>query len=229
MAVGALLVAAIPPFTTFMGKSLLEESTSGVGGYGWLIAVYIFASAMTGGAILRIAGRVFLGWGPAEGPHEEQARAAEERVHETIGGRDHTPLLMVLTPATLLVAALVLGLIPGAVPGVERLAEGFVGHHDYAAWVLHGAQVTAPIPKPSHISGEDYGYGAIAIVGMLIAAGLGLFGRRLRLSLPRLVRDPARNTAAVLRGLHNGHIGDYIAWWSAGVSLVGGVCLVALR
>jgi multicomponent Na+:H+ antiporter subunit D len=95
--------------------------------------------------------------------------------------------------------------------------------------VLHGAHVTAPIPKPSHISGQDYGYAAIAIAGMLVAAALGLFGRGLRLSLPRLVRDPARNTVAVIRGLHNGHIGDYIAWWSAGVSLVGGVCLIALR
>jgi multicomponent Na+:H+ antiporter subunit D len=229
MALGALLVAALPPFTTFMGKSLLEEGTSSVGGYGWLIAVYIFASALTGGAVLRIAGRVFLGWGPSEGPHASQARAAEERVHETLGGHDHTPVLMVLTPAVLLLAVLVLGLIPGAVPGAERLAEGFVAHHDYAAWVLHGAQVHIPVPKPSHISGVDYGYGAITVAGTLLAAGLGLFGRPLRLSLPRLVRDPARNSAAVLRGLHNGHIGDYIAWWSAGVSLIGGVCLIALR
>jgi multicomponent Na+:H+ antiporter subunit D len=229
MAAGALLLAAIPPFTTFMGKSLLEEGTSAVGGYGWVIAVYIFVSAVTGGAVLRITGRVFLGWGPSEGPHEEQARAAEERVHETIGGHDHTPVLMLLTPAVLLVAVLVLGLMPGAVPGAEHLAEGFVAHRDYVAWVLHGAHVTAPIPKPSHISGQDYGYGAIAIVGMLAMAALGLFGRKLRLSLPLLVRDPTRNTAAVLRGLHNGHIGDYIAWWSAGVSLVGGVCLIALR
>jgi hypothetical protein len=34
---------------------------------------------------------------------------------------------------------------------------------------------------------------------------------------------------AVLRGLHDGHIGDYIAWWSAGASVIGGVCLIALR
>jgi hypothetical protein len=34
---------------------------------------------------------------------------------------------------------------------------------------------------------------------------------------------------STLRGLRSGHIGDYIAWWSAGASVLGGVLLVALR
>jgi hypothetical protein len=38
-----------------------------------------------------------------------------------------------------------------------------------------------------------------------------------------------RQTMDLIRGLHSGHIGDYIAWWSAGVSLIGGVCLITLR
>jgi multicomponent Na+:H+ antiporter subunit D len=229
LVVGALLLAGLPPFTTFMGKSLLDADASGVGGYGWLVAVFVFVSAVTGGAVLRVTARVFLGWGPSEGPHPEQARAAEERVNETLGGRDHTHVLMVLVPAVLLVAALVLGLIPGAVPGVERLADGFVDHRAYAAWVLHGAHVAPPIPKPSHVSADDYGYGVVAVAGALLAAALGLFGRRLRESLPAVIRDPNRGAVAFLRGLHDGHIGDYIAWWSAGASVIGGVCLIALR
>jgi multicomponent Na+:H+ antiporter subunit D len=229
LAVGALLLAGLPPFTTFMGKSLLEESASGVGGYGWLIAVYVFVSAVTGGAVLRVTGRVFLGWGPSEGPHREQARAAEERFDETLGGRDHTPVLMVAVPAVLLVGVLVLGLVPGAVPGVERLMDGFVEHRSYVAWVLHGARVGLPVPKPSHVSGDDYGYAVVAVAGALLAAGLGLFGRGLRESLPSAIREPNRGAVAILRGLHDGHIGDYIAWWSAGASVIGGVCLIALR
>jgi multicomponent Na+:H+ antiporter subunit D len=229
MLIGALLLAAVPPFTAFMGKSLLEASASGVGGYGWLIAVYVFVSAVTGGAVLRITGRVFLGWGPDEGPHPEQARAAEERIDETRDARDHTPKLMVVVPAVLLIAALVLGLIPGAVPGVERLTAQFVAHRDYVRWVLHGTHVSLPIPAPSHVSGQDYGYAAISLVGALAAAGFGLFGRPLRASLPRVIRDPNQGAVALLRGLHDGHIGDYIAWWSAGASVIGGVCLVALR
>jgi multicomponent Na+:H+ antiporter subunit D len=228
MAVGALLLAGLPPFTTFMGKSLLETASSEVG-YGWLIAVYILVSALTGGAVLRVVGRVFLGWGPSQGAHPELAIPAEERVDETRGERDYTPRLMVLVPAVLLAGVVVLGLVPGGVPDVERLAAGFVRHRDYAAWVLHGARVTPPVLPPEHVSGADYAYGAAGVLGAFAAAGLGLFGRPLREGLPAGLRDPGVTAVGALRGLHNGHIGDYIAWWSAGVSLIGGVCVLALR
>jgi multicomponent Na+:H+ antiporter subunit D len=227
MVVGALLLAAIPPFTTFMGKSLLEEGASEVG-YNWLIAVFIFVSAMTGGAVLRVAGRVFLGWGPAEGPDPDQEQAADED-QETLGPHDHTPPLMILVPAILLLAVLVLGLVPGAVPGVERFAAQFTTHRYYAAWVLHYAHVPLPVLPPSHVSLDDYGYGALSLVGALLAAAVGLFGRPLRERIPSVVSRPGETVVAAVRGLHSGHIGDYITWWSAGVSLVGGICLVALR
>ena len=231
MAVGALLLAACPPFTTFMGKSLLDEASSAAPHYAWLIAVFIVISAVTGGSVLRVTCRVFLGWGSKEGPAHaiQQARAAEEETSETGGGRDHTPLVMVIVPAVMLLAVLVLGLVPGAVPGVERYAAQFVDHGLYSAWVLHGARVALPVVAPSHISLSDYAYGALSTVGALGVAAAGLFGYRLR----GLRRSwPAQRLQAavwVLRELHSGHIGDYIAWWSAGVSLIGGICLIALR
>jgi multicomponent Na+:H+ antiporter subunit D len=227
MAVGGLLLAAIPPFTTFMGKSLLEEGASEVG-YNWLIVVFIIVSALTGGAVLRVTGRVFLGWGPKEGPHSGQAKATHEG-QETHGPHDHTPPLMIIVPAALLAAVLVLGLIPGAVPGVERLAAQFTTHRYYTAWVLHSAHVPLPVLPPSHVGADDYGYGAISALGALLAAGLGLFGRPLRDRIPGALGHPAESAVAAVRRLHSGHIGDYIAWWSAGVSLVSGICLVALR
>ncbi len=227
MAAGALFLAALPPFTTFMGKSLLEEGVSGVG-YNWLIVLFIIVSAATGGAVLRVVGRVFLGWGPTAGPHKEQAGAAEEGP-ETGGGHDRTPPLMILVPAVLLVVVLVLGLIPGAVPGVERFAAQFTSHHFYAAWVLHGVHVSLPVLPPSHLSADDYGYAILSTVGALAVAAGGLFGRGLLKRVPAAVLRPGHVALEGLRGLHSGHIGDYIAWWSAGVSLIGGVCLVALR
>jgi multicomponent Na+:H+ antiporter subunit D len=228
MAVGALLLAAIPPFTTFMGKSLLEEGSFALG-YNWLIVVFIVISAVTGGAVLRVTAGVFLGWGPAEGQHREQAQAAEEDVDETRDARDHTPVLMVIVPAVLLLGALVLGLIPGAVPGLERYAAQFVDHRAYAAWVLHGRHVALPVLPPSHISASDYAYSAASTVGALLVAAYGLFGEGV-LNARRFLRvHPVRNTVDVIRDLHSGHIGDYIAWWSAGVSLIGGICLITLR
>jgi hypothetical protein len=32
-----------------------------------------------------------------------------------------------------------------------------------------------------------------------------------------------------LRHLHSGHIGDYIAWWTAGAAALGGASLIFLR
>jgi len=230
VALGALFLAAIPPFTTFSGKSLLEASASGTG-YGWLIAVFILVSAATGGAVLRVAARVFLGWGPRTEPAfgRLQKLAAEEEVGELSEERDETPPLMLIVPALLLALAAAVALIPGAVPAIENAAARFTDHGAYATWVLAGAPPHWP-PRPvSHVSGADVSYGLASIAGALGFAALGLFGRPLRAALPARVR--VRGLAAVhaLRRLHDGHIGDYIAWWTAGAGVIGGTCLIALR
>ena len=81
----------------------------------------------------------------------------------------------------------------------------------------------------SHIEAKDVVFGLLGVLGAFGFAALGLFGRPLREGLPRAIGAPARNVVLTMRHLHSGHIGDYIAWWSAGASLLGGVCLIALR
>jgi multicomponent Na+:H+ antiporter subunit D len=226
-ACGGLLLSAIPVFTTFAGKSLLEQAASDTG-YAWLIAVFIAVSALTGGAVLRVGARVFLGWGPREGPETGQARAARETEDEMTEERDHTPLPMLAVPTALLAGALAVALVPGAVPAIEQAAAGFTDHGAYSAWVLHGASFHLPRVPASHISGEDVLFGVLSVLGALGAAALGLFGRPLRTSIAARLGARATQPVAALRGLHSGHIGDYIAWWTAGASLFGGVCLLAL-
>jgi multicomponent Na+:H+ antiporter subunit D len=225
---GGLLLASPPPLTEFAGKSLLDQASVDAG-YGWLAVVFAIVSALTGGAVLRVAGRVFFAWGPSEGPDPSQARAAEERVDETRDERDHTPPLMIIVPMLLLIAAAVLGLVPGAVPWVERMALRFCDHSAYAAWVLHGAAVHWPSLTPDHVPLIDVLTGLAGFAGALAVAALGLFGRPLLASLPRVIAAPSAQAVRSLRMLHSGHIGDYIAWWTAGASVLGGVCLIALR
>ena len=74
--IAGLLLAALPVATTFFGKSLLDEAALEAR-YPWLPSVFVFASAFTGGAVLRVAGRVFLGWGapsPTDGENARQPR-----------------------------------------------------------------------------------------------------------------------------------------------------------
>lgn len=227
LALGGLLLAALPPFTLFAGKSLLEESASGAG-YGWLIAVFILASAATGGAVLRVTGRVFLGWGASDAPDAGQARAARVSEEEIEDRPDHTPPMMIVVPALLLALTLAVALIPGAVPAIEDAAARFTDHAAYAHWVLHDQPVHWPAAAPSHVSVQDVVYSAVSVVGAVALAGFGLFGRGLRRRVPPVLGDPWLRALHALRDAHSGHIGDYIAWWTAGASLLGAICLLAL-
>src|SRR5436190_9887354 len=73
--IGGLMLAAIPVASTFFGKSLLDGGALD-GGYWWLPTIFVIASMLTGGAVLRVTGRVFRGWGAARRSDESQARQA---------------------------------------------------------------------------------------------------------------------------------------------------------
>jgi multicomponent Na+:H+ antiporter subunit D len=85
----------------------------------------------------------------------------------------------------------------------------------------------APVP-PSHIEPFDYLYAAASTLGALAVAALTLFGAPLRRRLPRGFEGPARAALTALRRLHSGHIGDYIAWWTAAAAMLGGASLILL-
>ncbi|HUA72698.1 MAG TPA: hypothetical protein VMA96_16500 [Solirubrobacteraceae bacterium] len=52
----------MPGVTAFFGKSLLD-GTALQEDFPWLPAVFVISSILTGGAVLRVTCRVFLGWG----------------------------------------------------------------------------------------------------------------------------------------------------------------------
>jgi multicomponent Na+:H+ antiporter subunit D len=213
--------------TLFHGKSLLESGALDAG-HPWLPSIFVIASAVTAGAVLRVAGRVFLGWGPAERADTEQEAAAAEEQPEEPGAPGRTPPLMLAVPAVMLVLAIVVGLIPGAVDGIQTAAAHFTDHAGYIDWVLRG-HVHFPPAEHSHVEAFDYYYGAGATVGAVLLAALGLFGRPLLRRIPEAASVPVRRAVGGLRVLHSGHIGDYTAWWTAGAALFGGASLIFLR
>jgi multicomponent Na+:H+ antiporter subunit D len=224
MGLGALLLCAIPLSTLYFGKSLLEEAAAGAG-YGWLIAVFAGCSALTGGAVLRVTARVFLGWGPSRAPDSGQERAADEEHDEERGRRDQTPAMMLIVPALLLMLAAVSGLVPGLLPAIERQALRFTDHAAYSAWVIGGHAVRWPALHTHHLALSGVVYGVLSLLGALAVAAAGLWGRPLNERLPQSVVGSLR----AVRGLQSGHIGDYVAWWTAGTAALGGICLLALR
>jgi multicomponent Na+:H+ antiporter subunit D len=229
-AVGGLCLAALPVVTTFFGKSLLDAAAL-EGHYPWLPTLFVISSMFTGGAVLRVTGRVFLGWGATERDSivDAQARAGREEEEEGSAPRDSTPPLMLIVPAVLLLGAIVVGLIPGVVPGIERAAAHFHDHLAYTRWVLQAKPAGFAPVSTSHVETFDYLYGAGAVIGAIALAAIGLFGQPLRARVPGLVLRPVSAGIVALRRLHSGHIGDYIAWWTAGTAMLGGASLVLLK
>jgi formate hydrogenlyase subunit 3/multisubunit Na+/H+ antiporter MnhD subunit len=101
---GSLALAGLPPFGAGLGKALLEEADKSV----WAVVLTIAVSAVTGGAALRVALRVYFGLGVAPPDKstvdEVTGRNEEPDASAPRGGR---------TPATMLAAVLVL-LVAGA-------------------------------------------------------------------------------------------------------------------
>jgi multicomponent Na+:H+ antiporter subunit D len=224
--IGGLLLSALPLVTAFFGKSLLDGGALELH-YPWLPTVFVISSILTGGAVLRAAGRVFLGWGASERQEDVELRQPPEQDEERIE-RDVTPPLMLVVPAVLLLGAVVVGLIPGVMPAIERAAAHFTDHAAYATWVLRGHPVRYAAVPPSHVEPFDYAYAAASTLGALAIAALTLFGAPLRGRVPSRFEGPPRTALTALRRLHSGHIGDYIAWWTAAAAMLGGASLILL-
>jgi multicomponent Na+:H+ antiporter subunit D len=226
--IGGLLLSAMPGVTSFFGKSLLESAALKAHDP-WLPTVFVISSVLTGGAVLRVTGRVFLGWGAAERDEDVQAAgAASEEEDEETASRDYTPPLMLIVPGVLLIGSIVLGLIPGLVPGIETVASHFHDHAAYARWVLQDVPPHFSPVTHSHVETFDYLYSAAGTVGALAIAGVTLFAPTLHRRLPKTIIGPIRTSLTTLRELHSGHIGDYIAWWTTAAAMLGGASLILL-
>jgi multicomponent Na+:H+ antiporter subunit D len=214
---GALGLAGVPPFGTFLGKALMEEA-AGAAGHAWLTALFVVVAALTAAALLRAAGRVFLGLG---GPPARAVDAPPGPAHPTM-----------LAPAALLLAgALAIGLVPGLAGRVELAAARFTDRPAYAAAVLQGASGPGGADAESHPPGYPAGPAGWATLAAVLGLALGLWPLlRRRPSGPR--RGAARLWApvgAALRSLHNGHIGDSVTWLVVGMAAFGTLLALVVR
>jgi multicomponent Na+:H+ antiporter subunit D len=179
-------------------------------------------AALVGGAVLRVAGGVFYGLGdrPAEDP--QMAKEAAEETSETTGGKDRTPLTMLIPPAILVVATLVVGLIGQLGPAVQAAAVRFEDQAGYNATVLEGTRLTHPVALsasgPASVTVADVLTGLGSVAGALILAWLALYWRRL--PLLRGYR-PNASVAAAARRFQSGVVNDYVTWIVIGLTCLG--------
>ena len=215
--IGGLAIAGLPPSGAFLGRALIMDGATE--GYRWLPVALTAASILSGGALLRAAGRVYLGWGSAEEPvlGREQVRPEEE---EPVDAGRGSLTLMVSCAAVLLVVAVGLAGWPGLAGKAESAALRTLDRPAHAAEVLAGKpsphrSVSTPSP-----SGTSIAAGLLSAAGAVALALLALFG-----GLGALARTPVLR----LKALHTGVVVDYVAWLTVGVAALGAAFVLALR
>ncbi|MFF3162368.1 complex I subunit 5 family protein [Streptomyces sp. NPDC003273] len=193
--IGGLALAGLPPFGTALGKAIAEEAVGGP-----LTVVFVGASAVTGGAVLRVTGRVFLGLGPRPRDAEYETSGSDEQP-ETGGILRRVPDSMTTVPAVLLAAAFAAGVAPGFGELVARSVNeaGSGGAHASAHWTLAGV--------------------LLGLLSALLAVALAA------LAVARPGRADAPGPVLPLRRLQSGHVGDYVAWLLVGVTALGALGL----
>lgn len=226
MLLAGLGLAGFPPFGTLFGKSLIEEAAQEPH-YGWVSTVLFLSSALTGGAVLRAAGRIFLGWGLSA--EEEASGPTEQEKPETKEARRRMHWTMVAPPAMLVAFAALIGLAPNLDEQAMAAAARFHDRSSYAGLTLEGM---APAPAPilfSSRSGSNIGTGLLSVTAAVALAMLELFRNRLPNRMDKRIRRMLKPAVLVLNGWHSGHVGDYVVWLMIGTTLLGALWLVTVQ
>ena len=193
---GGLALAGLPPFGTGLGKAVSEEALGGL-----LTVLFVAVSAVTGGAVLRVAARVFFGLGPTPPEDSSYETTGTEEEPETRHRLKRVPDTMTAVPALLLAASLAVGAVPGFASAVGHAVSeaGSGGAITSPHWTLVGV--------------------LLGLFSTLLAGGLAA----LAVARPELLGE--RPWTGALRRLQSGHIGDYVAWLLVGTTVLGALAL----
>ena len=221
----AVGLAGVPPYGTFLGEALIDSAAEKLH-YSWVSYVFMLAGVITAAAVLRVAGRIYFGWGDdLDRSQQEEGETDEGR--ETQGGGKF-PATMFVPTLALLVLGAGISFTPGIRSAVQSAAERFMDQGSYQQQVLtQGAPVSYPAPpEESLIPGMVRG--GVSTLLALLLAGLVLPPHPLRRGVAGF-SGGASYVLRPLRILHSGHIGDYVAWLTAGVAILGGLFAYFLR
>jgi multicomponent Na+:H+ antiporter subunit D len=208
--VGGVLLAGLPLGLMADGRSLIDAGLDGARPAPLALTI---ASALTGAAVLRSGGRVFLGWGPEPGPEETTSSKAE--------GEKRRPSRMLVVPAFALIALGVALNWPLIDDFGLKAAARFIDQNGYAAAVLNGAAAPAPGLPAAPRAGPLMGWLGVALA--LALAGFELSAHMLPRRLHRALKLAAWPIAKLLDTVHSGHVGDYAMWATLGLAMLAGM------
>lgn len=220
--IAALALAGLPPFGTALGKSLCEDAI----GSHWGSALFLVTSAVTSGAVLRAGVRCFTRWGHGVEAGESANGATKgEEEPDTVLRR--TPPSMYVAIVALLLGCLTVGVLPRVADAAQTAGRRFADTAGYVAAIVGH---TVPNPSTSPVSAWSATGVLLALLGVLVAAGVAVTGLHDNGSpLRRATVVVSRPAVAVLRSVHSGHIGDYVAWMFAALAVLAAALSLQLQ
>lgn len=224
LAAGGLALAGVPPFGIFRGKALIEHASE-TAGYGWVVWPMLAASALTGGAVLRVTGHVFLGLGTFQNPGADSPSIEETELEEKY---NRVPLVMFAPSAVLVLLSYLVVLWPGLGDELHLAAQRFQDSEGYQAVALDETTGVRP-PRSSGTRSEPIGNasalatGTASSVGAIVLALIALFKHCFPLWVRKATTRVGCPPLKVLRTLHSGNVQDYVVWICVGVAVFGGL------
>ncbi|HWG78435.1 MAG TPA: proton-conducting transporter membrane subunit [Stellaceae bacterium] len=207
LGIAGLLLGGAPLGLLDDGARSIDRAASNAGAE-WIVAPIILGTACTGAAVLRVAGRVFLGWG--EMPGEEERAPSEKEAEQA-----NRPLWLMMMPLSLL---LLLALIAG-MGDTAGLAASAAAH--FIAWDGGASLGQLATPQVPPAEAAPHPFVPWLTVGLaILIAGHDLSRARLPrlwLALSDRLLTPL---SVVIERLHNGLVGDYVAWIVVGLALL---------
>ncbi len=225
--VGGLGLAGFPPFGTYLGKQMVEEAGAHLGQH-WLTGVFLLSSALTGGAVLRVAGSVFLGLSPGQG-QETRSPSASREEKETTGKRRSIPVVMLSIAILMVVLPLASGIVGDPLArDIQAGSERFADRANYLRAALDD------IPSGRAGSHEDVQPTAKGVILGFAAAGgavafalLDLFRNKVPRVLWRGWKPALDELIVILQKAQSGHVGDYIVWLVIGAVVMSASLILA--
>ena len=194
MLVGGLLLAGLPIGAMHEGHTLIDVAAAAVGKQ-WIAYPILFSAALTGGAVMRVAGRIFIGWGEEAG-HEQHGETEEEQEP------GQQPVLLLAFPAVLLVV-------------VGAISWDHAGQ--FAAAAASALMLRPSSPAPMMPGSIDPWIALAAAIGI---AAFDLSRRHLPGWLVAGVEAVRAPPTRLLQLMQSGLVTDYVAWMALGLAVL---------
>lgn len=227
--ISSLDAAGLPAIGTYVGRAMLLSVPSS-GTLVWIAAVTLFTASVTGGALLKAVGAVWLGLGEPD-PELTHAKKSQEKRSEEESDQPESRELgwhLLLPPAILCAAASVVPMLPQTRSIASRAAMEFVDRAHYYAMTVYGhaTAVSATVPNTPDFAASTV-WGVLALIACCLLALASLYQRRMgRLhSLAVALSKPIE----MFERLHDGQVGDYVTWFVLGSALLGGLLFVSYK